>query len=248
MKYTLEDCRNIYKFFNRDFFIEELDSNLGRCTIFYDQETADKVFPGYDLEGVSGLSWRKDGKNYMYIDKFVLDSKKLMANTILHEMIHLYDQTFSTDNKRRYREGHGAEWTRIAKMANEIYGNSIGMITQYTDAKEVEKMDHYKMIHSTKSLAKAYIVVLRSRDLIPVKDLTPEQIEELKKTNIRGIFRIKPNVEQSSANRVKCYATFEQLMNDIELGVTEEEEALYGSLKPKLGSDSERIWINPKNG
>ena len=83
--------------------------------------------------------------------------------------------------------------------------------------------------------------------MVPVKDLTPDQIEEIKKTNARGIFRVKPNLEQSASNRVKCYASFKDLMDDIQYGVTEEEEERYSKLSLKLGTDSERIWINPKN-
>lgn len=246
MKYSLADAQKMYKFFEKDFFQNELLQKLGRCTIFNDPKEAEKVFGPQDWEHLSGISWWKDYKNYIYIDKILFDNKKLMANTILHEMIHLWDQM--TDQKtRNYRGGHGANWTKAAKLATKIYGAKIGPIERYADEHEVERKDHYRMMHTTKTLANAYVVVLRSRELVPVKDLTPDQIEEIKKTNARGIFRVKPNLEQSASNRVKCYASFKDLMDDIQYGVTEEEEERYSKLSLKLGTDSERIWINPKN-
>ena len=247
MKYSLAECQKIYKFFEKDFFQRELGVRLGPCTIFIDPDEAKEALPGVDdWDHLSGLSLYHDGRNYIYLDKILLDSKKLMANTILHEMIHLYDQQYNP-YVRNYRGGHGALWTKTAKRATEIYGSKIGVIDRYADAHEVERKSHYRMIHSTKTLANAYVVVLRSRELVPVKTLSQEEIEILKKTNIRGIFRVKPNLQQSEANRVKCYATFEQLMDDINLGVTEEEEERYAKLSLKLGTDSERIWLNPKN-
>lgn len=247
MKYSLAECQKIYKFFEKDFFQRELGVKLGPCLIFINPDEAKEVFTDIDdWDHLSGLSWYKDGRNYIYMDKMLLDSKKLMANTILHEMIHLYDQQYNP-NVRNYRAGHGALWTKTAKKATEIYGSKLGSIERYADAHEVERKSHYKMMHTTKTLANAYVVVLRTRELIPVKDLSQEEIEILKKTDVRGIFRVKPNLQQSAANRVKCYATFEQLMDDINLGVTEEEEERYSKLSLKLGTDSERIWLNPKN-
>jgi hypothetical protein len=247
MKYSLAECQKIYKFFEKDFFQRELGVKLGPCLIFIDPDEAREALPGVDdWDHLSGLSFYNDGRNYIYLDKILLDSKKLMANTILHEMIHLYDQQYNP-YVRNYRGGHGALWTKTAKRATEIYGSKIGAIDRYADAHEVERKSHYRMIHSTKTLANAYVVVLRSRELVPVKTLSQEEIEILKKTNIRGIFRVKPNLQQSEANRVKCYATFEQLMDDINLGVTEEEEERYAKLSLKLGTDSERIWLNPNN-
>jgi hypothetical protein len=247
MKYSLAECQKIYKFFEKDFFQRELGVKLGPCLIFIDPDEAREALPGVDdWDHLSGLSFYNDGRNYIYLDKILLDSKKLMANTILHEMIHLYDQHYNP-YVRNYRGGHGALWTKTAKRATEIYGSKIGAIDRYADEHEVERKSHYRMIHSTKTLANAYVVVLRSRELVPVKTLSQEEIEILKKTNIRGIFRVKPNLQQSEANRVKCYATFEQLMDDINLGVTEEEEERYAKLSLKLGTDSERIWLNPNN-
>lgn len=246
MRYTLADCQKIYRFFEKDFFQNELRQKLGRCTILIDPREAEKIFGAQDWTHLSGLSWWRDYKNYIYIDKILLDNKKLMANTILHEMIHLYDQMLHPET-RSYRGGHGAAWTKTAKLATQIYGAKIGPIERYADAHEVERKGHYRLIHSTKTLANAYVIVLRTRELVPVKDLTGEQIEKLKSTNIRGIFRVKPNLEQSASNRVKCYASFDELMADITLGVTEEEEERYSQLKLKLGTDSERIWVNPKN-
>ena len=243
MKYSLADCQKIYKFFAKDFFEDELGAKLGKCLITTDKKEAEEIFGSYDWDSLSGLSWYKNGKNYIYLDKMQLDSKKIMANTILHEMIHLYDQAFFPDT-RQYRNGHGSVWTKAAKLATKIYGSKLGSISPNADSKEIERTEHYKLMHSTKTLANAYVVVLRSRELVPVKDLTAEEIETLKKTNIRGIFKVKPNLEQSASNRVKCYATFGELMDDIALGVTQEEEERYSKLKLKLGTDSQRIWIN----
>lgn len=246
MKYTLADCQKIYAFFNKDFFGDELGVDLGKCLITTNKKEAEEIFGSYNWDELSGLSWYKNRKNYIYINRMQLDSKKIMSNTILHEMIHLYDQAFFPD-KRQYRKGHGAIWKKTAKLATEIYGKKMGPIEQNADPKEVEKTDHYKLMHSTKTLANAYIVVLRTRELVPVKSLSPEEIEVLKGTNIRGIFKVKPNLEQSAANRVKCYASFGELMDDITLGVTQEEEERYSQLQLKLGTDSERIWINSNN-
>jgi hypothetical protein len=102
-------------------------------------------------------------------------------------------------------------------------------------------------MHTTKTLANTFIVVLRSRDLVPVKDLTPEQINQIQKTDARAIFKVKPTLEQSAKTRVKNYATFDMLMDDIRYGISYDEELMYQELDLKLGTDSERIWINPKN-
>jgi hypothetical protein len=101
-------------------------------------------------------------------------------------------------------------------------------------------------MRKTKTLSNVYIVVLRTRDLVPVKELTDEQIEWLKGTSIRGIFRVKPNIEQSSKTRVKKYATFDMLKADIADGISWEEEQMYNDLNLKLGENSEPVWINPK--
>lgn len=246
MKYSIEDAKIIYDFFNRDFFLGELGSKLEKCKIITDPEEAEKYFGKYDFTDIVGLSLNEDGKNYIFLSKLLFDSKKTLSNTILHEMLHLYDQR-ENPNTRSYRNGHGSYWTKLADYANSIYAKKIGKIERYSSEYELEKIDHAKLIHSTKSLANAYVVVLKSRELIPVKSLTPEQIEEIKKTDARGIFKVKPNREQNSKNRVKNYATFEMLMDDIKYGISWEEEEMYRELDLKLGTDSEKIWLNPKN-
>jgi len=246
MKYSIDDLRMLYKFFDRDFFQNELGQKIGKCYITTDAAEAEEIMGPSDYNISSGISYTDDGKNYIWINKYILDNKKLMSNTLLHEMIHLYVNKVDPET-RRYRSGHGALWTRIARYATELYGHKIGVIDRYADEVETERREHYKMMHSTKTLANAYIVILRSRDLVPVKELTSDQIEAIKKTDARAIFKVKPNIEQSSENRVKCYATFDMLMDDIKYGISEEEENLYSKLNLKFGTDSEKVWINPKN-
>ena len=52
---------------------------------------------------------------------------------------------------------------------------------------------------------------------------------------------------QATGNYPGKARTPDELMADITLGVTEEEEERYSQLKLKLGTDSERIWVNPRN-
>ena len=245
MKYSLEECKRIYDFFDRDFFKEELGRRLGSCMITTDPAVAREYIGVEDFDTASGYALFSKGKRYIYINKYLLDNKRYMANTILHEMIHLYDQ-MENPYRRRYRGGHGAFWNKIASIANSIYEPKIGKIEMYASEAEVERKERSKLIHTTKTLSNAYVVVLKSRDLIPVKNLTDAEIEELKRTDIRGIFKVKPNQEQSSKNRVKNYASFEQLMNDIKYGISWKEEEMYSSLNLRLGTESERIWLNPK--
>lgn len=246
MKYSLADCNMLYKFFNKDFFQDELGQKLGRCKILTDNSEAVRIFGNEDYETLSGISKYDNGKSWIWINKYLLDNKKLLSNTILHEMIHLYAAMVDPDT-RYYRLGHGALWTKVANYATSIYGHKIGKIDRYADESEGERMAHYRMMHSTKTLANAFIVVLRTRDLVPIKDLSPEQIHQIQQTDARAIFKVKPTLEQSAKTRVKNYATFDMLMDDIEYGISEEEEQMYSQLNLKLGTDSERIWMNPKN-
>ena len=246
MKYSLADCNMLYKFFNKDFFQEELGQKLGRCKIFTDVGEAVQIFGNEDYESLSGISKYDNGKSWIWINKYLLDNKKLLSNTILHEMIHNYVAMVDPDT-RYYRLGHGALWTKVANYATSIYGHKIGKIDRYADEKEEERKAHYRLMHTTKTLANTFIVVLRTRDLVPVKDLTPEQISEIQKTDARAIFKVKPTLEQSAKTRVKNYATFDMLMDDIRYGISYDEELMYQELDLKLGKDSERIWINPKN-
>ena len=236
----------LYKFFNKDFFQEELGQKLGRCKIFTDVGEAVQTFGNEDYESLSGISKYDNGKSWIWINKYLLDNKKLLSNTILHEMIHNYVAMVDPDT-RYYRLGHGALWTKVANYATSIYGHKIGKIDRYADEKEEERKAHYRLMHTTKTLANTFIVVLRTRDLVPIKDLTPEQISEIQKTDARAIFKVKPTLEQSAKTRVKNYATFDMLMDDIRYGISYDEELMYQELDLKLGKDSERIWINPKN-
>lgn len=245
MAYTLKYCYEIYVFFNKDFFEEELGQKLGPCQIITDKKEAEKIFEVSNFDTASGLSLTWKGKNYIWLNKYLFENKKLLLNTILHEMIHLYDNLVNP-TIRKYRSGHGAYWTKTAKYATALYGKQIGAITRFTDAHESERLKHYKMMKQTKTLSNVFLVKLSSWELVPIKDLTDEQIEILKGTDIIGIYKVKPGIEQSEKNRVQHYATFQSLMEDIEGGLTEEEEELFSHLKIDVAKDTTVIWLRRK--
>lgn len=245
MAYTLQYCYEIYDFFNKDFFEEELGKKLSSCQIVTDMVEGDKIFGKHNYDGLSGISLTRKGKNYIWLNKYLFENKKLLLNTILHEMIHLFDNLVNPD-VRSYRAGHGAYWTKIAKFATSLYGQQIGPIERYADAHESERLSHYKMMRHTKTLSNVYLVKLSTWDLVPIKDLTDEQIEILKGTDIIGIYKVKPGIEQTEKNRVLHYATFQSLMEDIEGGLTEEEEELFSHLKIDITKDTTVIWLRRK--
>lgn len=245
MAYTLKYCYEIYDFFNKDFFEEELGQKLSSCQIVIDKVEGDKIFGKHNYDGLSGLSLTRKGKNYIWLNKYLFENKKLLLNTILHEMIHLYDNLINP-NIRSYRAGHGAYWTKIAKLATSLYGKQIGPIERYADAHESERLKHYKMMKQTKTLSNVFLVKLSSWELVPIKDLTDEQIEILKGTDIIGIYKVKPGIEQTEKNRVQHYATFQSLLEDIEGGLTEEEEELFSHLKIDVTKDTTVIWLRRK--
>lgn len=243
MKLTLMDCHNLYKFFNKDFFKDEFDYSLGRCHIFTDRKEAESIFGPDDYSRISGISWINDnGRNLIWLNPLLLNNKKLLCNTILHEMIHLYDYAVNPEI-RNYRKGHGSYWTKIANYATALYGDYIGKIDQFGDSYEKDRLDHYKLMDSTKTLSNRYIILLRSRKIVPVKKLNKRQIAWLKSTNIRGIFKVKPNIEQTRSTRVKKYATFDMLKSVIENGISEEQENLYRDISLNLVDSTEEIWV-----
>lgn len=245
MAYTLKYCYEVYDFFNKDFFEEELGQKLGPCQIVIDKAEGEKIFGKHNFDIVSGLSLTRKGQNYIWINKYLFENKKLLLNTILHEMIHLYDN-LANPNVRTYRAGHGAFWTKTAKYATTLYGKQIGPIERYANAHESERLKHYKMMKQTKTLSNVFLVKLSSWELVPIKDLTDEQIEILKGTDIIGIYKVKPGIEQTEKNRVQHYATFQSLMEDIEGGLTEEEEELFSHLKIDVAKDTTVIWLRRK--
>lgn len=242
--YSLQYCYDAYDFFNRDFFKEELGQKLKKCKIFSNKLEAATVFdPVWFEGGTAGLSVTVDGKNYIWISNYVFENKKMLLNVLLHEMIHLFDNMVNPD-VRSYRNGHGAYWTQVANYATSLYGDQLGKIERYVGEEEYEKLMHYKMMRQTKTLSNVYLVKLASWDLVPVKNLTDKQIEELKKTDIVGIFKVKPDIAQTSKTRVTKYATFESLMDDIRYGLTADEENWFAHIGIKLGEDTRAVWIN----
>lgn len=243
MKYSLADCYTLYDFFNKDFFKDELGYRLRKCKIMINPAEAEKYMGKYDYSEIGGLSWTVDGKNYIYINKYELDNKKLLLNTILHEMIHLYDNMVSS--VRIYNNGHGKLWNQVARYATSLYGKDVGIIQQYIEDDSWHKIEHNKMMQSTKTLKNTYLVKLKDQTLIPIKNLTNKEISELQETDIIAIYRVKPDIAQNEKTRVRKYATYESLLDDIAYGVTEEEEREYSRLNRfiNLRNDCDQIWL-----
>ena len=215
MRYSIADVKRIYDFFDRDFFLRKFGKKLGKAEITIEKPKAEAWFGEYDLDEVSGLSLVVDGKKRLYINRFLLDNLKPLANTIIHEMIHLYDQE-ANPHRRSYRKGHGSFWTKVASLANDRYERRLGKIEQYSSELEVAKMRRSKLIHSTKSLSNAYIVILQSGAKAAIKSLNAVQIERIKHTSAIAVYRIHPNLSQSKSNRVKKFLNFNKLLETIE--------------------------------
>ena len=215
MRYSISDLKRIYDFFDRDFFLRNFKKKLGKSKITTDISTAQKWFGVQDFENSSGLSYYDEGEQRIYVNRFLLDNLKPLANTILHEMIHLYDWQ-ENPHKRSYRKWHGAFWTKTAAIANARYERRIGKIEQYSSDLEVEKMRRSKLMHSTKSLSNAYIVILQSGAKVPVKTLNAVQIERIKHTSAVAVYRVHSNLSQTKSNRVKKFLNFDKLLETIE--------------------------------
>ena len=246
MKYSLSDCYSLYDFFNKDFFRDELGQKLRKCRIIINPTEAQKYIGDYEYDEIGGLSCTIEGKNYIYINKYELDNKKMLMNTILHEMIHLYDNMVST--VRIYNSGHGKLWTRIANYATQLYGKDTGVIQRYLEDDCWNKILHNKMMQHTKTLKNTYLIKLRDQSLIPIKNLTNKEISELKETDIVAIYKVKPDILQTEKTRVKKYATFNSLLDDIAYGITEDEEVEYSKLNRfiDLKNDCDLIWLKKK--
>lgn len=243
--FNLEYCQYVYDFFNKDFFQKELGTKLGKCTIFVNKkEDAKKIF---DLEDDKesdpfGLSITILGHNYIWINPMLLNNKKILVNTILHEMIHLYVNKVQPD-VRHYRKGHGSLWTQTAKYAQSLYGHDLGNIEQFATQDEYKKYKQIYNMRTTKTLANAFLVKLVSTDLVPIKNLTDEQISELKQMNIIGIYKVKPEIQQKSSTRVTKYITWNKLLDCIENGIDADVESVCNHLRIKIGEDTDTVWL-----
>ena len=215
MRYSIKDVKRIYDFFDRDFFLRKFGKKLGKSKITTDISTAQKWFGDQDFENCSGLSYGDEDEQHIYVNRFLLDNLRPLANTILHEMIHLYDRR-ENPHRRSYRKWHGAFWTRVSQIANERYERRIGKIEQYSTDLEVEKMSRSRLIHSTKSLSNAYIVILQSGAKVPIKTLNAVQIERIKNTSAVAVYRVHSNLSQTKTNRVKKFLNFNKLLETIE--------------------------------
>lgn len=243
MKYSLADCYTLYDFFNKDFFKDELETRLGKCKIMINPAEAAKYIGEYKYDDVGGLSCTDNGKNYIYLNKYVLNNKKILMNTLLHEMIHIYDNMVST--VRIYNNGHGKLWNQVANYASQVYGKDIGKIEQFVDADNWHRIEHNKLIRNTKTLKNIYLIKLKDQTIIPIKNLSNKEISELTETDILAIYKVKPNIEQNEKTRVKRYSTYEALLDDIAYGLTAEEEREYSKLNRfiNLRDDCELIWL-----
>ena len=245
--YNQEYCQYVYDYFNKDFFQAELHTTLGKCTIFTNKkDDAKKVFGDYlsrDGNDPYGLSVTLLGHNYIWINPLLLNSKKILVNTILHEMIRIYVNSVRNNGIRRYREGHGKLWTQTAKLAQQLYGHELGNIQRYSTQEEQKKFDYYHDMKSTKSLVNAYLVKLISGDLVPLKNLTPEQLTVLQGMDIIGIYQVKPKIQQVPGKRVTRFISWETLLDCIENGIDYETEEVCGHLRIKIGEDTDTVWL-----
>lgn len=246
--FTNDYCQYVYDYLNKDFFQKELGVKLGKCTIFTNKKGEAKEIFSANLGGAReddpfGLSITLLGHNYIWINPLLLNNKKILINTILHEMIHLYVEAVGNNGARHYRQGHGRLWTRIAKYAQSLYGDEIGDIEQGATEDELEKYNHYYEIRTTKSLVNAYLVKLVSGDMVPLKNLTPEQIGKLKGMNIIGIYKVKPKIQQEPGKRVTKFIDWDTLVDCIENGIDYETESVCGRLRIKIGEDTDVVWL-----
>ena len=245
--FTNDYCQYVYDFFNKDFFQKELGTKLGKCTIFTNKKGKVKeIFTNLSDDSEDdpfGNSITLLNHNYIWINPILLNNKKILVNTILHEMIHIYVNTVGNNGSRRYRQGHGKLWTDTAKFAQSLYGQDLGNIEQFATKEELKKYKHYYGIKTTKSLVNAYLVKLMSGDLVPMKDLSPEQIVELEGMNIIGIYQVKSGIQQEPSKRVTKFIDWDTLVDCIENGIDYETEAICGHLRIKLGEDTDTVWI-----
>lgn len=243
--YNIAYCEFVYDYFNKDFFQEELGTKLRKCTFLSSWDESNKELLRWQDsldEDTYGVSITLFGHNYIWINPIIRNSKKLLINTILHEMIHLYVNQVQPE-VRPYRMQHGSLWTHTAKYATELYGHEIGPIEQYATDSETKSYRHAYMMKTTRTLVNTYLVKLVSGDLVPVKDLTDEQLTELTAMNIAGIYRVLPGIEQRPGTRVSRYIDWETLVDCIENGIDADTEEVCNPLRIRLGEDTETIWV-----
>lgn len=239
MRYSLSDVKRIYDFFDRDFFSRKLGKRLGKCKLTIDAEEAESWFGKCDFDSISGMSLYSGKTHLMYLNRYLLDCLKNLSNTILHEMIHLYDQR-ENPSIRDYRNGHGAFWTKIAALANERYERRLGKIERFSTEQEVEKMDRSKMIHGTKSLSNAYVAVLEDGLRVPVKTLNALQIEWLRHSSgCCELYRVNPGLPRVRKNRARKIVSFNDLQSILDGSMTYSEK-----LEIELERAAVRIFMN----
>jgi len=250
MRYTLKDCLEFYDFFNQDFFYEELGKKLKKCQLTVKVTEARKMFTNLqntDYREIHGLSWTNGSINKIWINPLLLNNKKFLMNTLLHEMIHLYVDN-EQPNIRSYNKGHGALWKRTAALATKLYGDDLGPIEQYASTEEVKMANHYDTLNRTKPLTNAFIVKINN-DLVPVKELTDEQIEELKDAGVDGIFKIKEGIKLPFNTRVTKFIPYAKVLEAVNEGSIDaemDEICSFLAGRIKLGIDTDRIYLKRK--
>ena len=79
--------------------------------------------------------------------------------------------------------------------------------------------------------------------MVPLKNLTPEQIDKLKGMNIVGIYKVKPKIQQEPGKRVTKFIDWDTLVDCIENGIDYETESVCGHLRIKIGEDTDVVWL-----
>lgn len=230
MRFNLSNARNWINYFKKNFF-DEITEDYTFPRIYLKNDLVDDTY--------GTTSQYRDG--YLIdLNRDLFDNRQLLANTLLHEMIHVFDLDYNGENVSKYRELHGAFWTKIAKIATEAYGSDIGPIQRYSTDKEDSKKDWLEYRHKTKTIRNSYIINLNKHDFIVAKSLTPDQIENISKYNILAIYKAKEYYISNDQNkRVKKYATYEDVIDMLENGVLED----YLVKKPDF-SKLDRVWYN----
>lgn len=230
MLYSLADAKDIVKFFRKDFFEKELGCNLP--PIFVER------LPKND-NNFGDTSEYRNGYLIRLKDK-IFDNRKLLVNTILHEMIHVLDGYINGEKQSKYGAYHGAFWTKYAKIASDYYGDDIGIIQRYASEEESEKLSWIKNRDLTKTIRNCYIINLDGVNFIVAKDLNREEIENLTEKHILAIYKAPNNYKSSSMEkRVEKYAKFDDILDMIENGVLTE----FTVDKPDF-SQLQKVWYN----
>ena len=230
MLYSIDDAKDIVKFFRKDFFEKELGYILP--PIFVDRLPKDEDKFGDTSEYRNGYLIRLKDK--------IFDNRKLLVNTILHEMIHVLDGSVNGKKQSKYGAYHGAFWNKYAKIASDYYGEDIGIIQRYATEEESKKLSWIKSRDATKTIRNCYIINLDGINFIVAKYLNREEIEKLTEEHILAIYKAPSNYKSSSlSKRVEKYANFEEIQDMIKNGVLTE----FTVDKPDF-SQLKKIWYN----